>query len=414
MMHDTRYMMQGRGFKSRASGIVHCVSGILCLCVCINLLLFSFSLASDSVSEPIEVKGIRQWTSKGYTRVVVDLSAPADFIKNRISNPDRLYFDLKNSRISKEINTTLPVGDGILKTVRAGQFNQDTVRVVLDLEEIKDFKAFILGEPAQLIIDVYGKKPVKTKDISLSMKTVVLDPGHGGHDPGAVGPRGLYEKDVALDIALKLKKILSKKENLKVYLTRGKDIFIPLVERTAFANSKHADLFISIHANASPTRKARGIETYLLNWTNDEESMRVAARENAISLKKMKEETNKYRDEVEMILSDLKRDIKRDESLKLANYVQQSIVSTLDGRYSNINDLGVKSALFYVLFGAKMPSILAEVSFINNPIEERLLKKEAYRENIAKAIAKGIDTYIASAPQEQRIAGRQTSSDGRR
>ena len=361
--------------------------------------------ASEPVSEPVEVKEIRQLSSKGYTRVVIELSTPVEFSSKRISNPDRLYFDLKNSRISKEINTTLPVGDGILKTVRAGQFSKDTVRVVLDLEEIKDFKAFIIGDPAKLIIDVYGRKPVKTQDAASNVTTIVLDPGHGGHDPGAVGLKGLYEKDVVLDIALKLKKIISKRKDIRVFLTRETDVFIRLEDRTAFANSKHADLFVSIHANASPNRKARGIETYLLNWTDDDEAMRVAARENAISLRKMREQMNKYKSDVDVMLSDLKRDLKRDESIKLANYVQKSIVSTLDEKYNNVSDHGVKNALFYVLVGAQMPSVLVETSFISNPIEEKLFKKEAYREYIAKAIAKGVDTYIAAIPPDQKIAG---------
>ncbi|MBI4691019.1 MAG: N-acetylmuramoyl-L-alanine amidase [Nitrospirae bacterium] len=359
-------------------------------------------------SEPVEVKDIRQWSSKGYTRIVVDLSGGVEFSSKRISDPDRLYFDLINARISKEINTVLPVGDGILKTVRAGQFDKDTVRVVLDLEEIKDFKAFILGEPAQLIIDVYGKAPVKTRDAICDTAAIVLDPGHGGHDSGAVGPKGLKEKDVVLDIALKLKKILSKKKNIKVFLTREKDVFIPLVERTAFANSRHADLFVSIHANADTDRRARGMETYLLNWTDEEEAIKVAARENQISIKSMKSHMNKYKNELDMILADLQRGYKREESLKLANYVQTSVINSLDERYGNIQDRGVKSALFFVLFGAKMSSVLVETSFISNPIEERLLKKDTYRENIAKAIAKGIDTYMDAVPTEQKIAGRRS------
>lgn len=381
------------------------LSIIFITAVFLSFLFPLYLRASEPVSEPVEVKEIRQLSSKGYTRVVIELSTPVEFSSKRISNPDRLYFDLKNSRISKEINTTLPVGDGILKTVRAGQFSKDTVRVVLDLEEIKDFKAFIIGDPAKLIIDVYGRKPVKTQDAASNVTTIVLDPGHGGHDPGAVGPKGLYEKDVVLDIALKLKKILSKKKDINVFITRETDVFIRLEDRTAFANSKHADLFISIHANASPARKARGIETYLLNWTDDDEAMRVAARENAISLRKMKEQMNKYKSDVDVMLSDLKRDLKRDESIKLANYVQKSIVSSLDEKYSNINDHGVKNALFYVLVGAQMPSVLVETSFISNPIEEKLLKKEAYREYIAKAIAKGVDTYVASIPLDQKMAG---------
>jgi len=378
---------------------------------CIVLLFYLLFLPVIGSSEDrIEVLDLKHWTSKGYTRVVVDLSAPVEFSKNRISNPDRLYFDLKNSRISKEIKTTLPVGDGILKTVRAGQFNQDTVRVVLDLEEIKEFKVFVLEDPAKLVIDVYGhEKAANTHDLASAVKTIVLDPGHGGHDPGAVGPNGLYEKDVVLDIALKLRTILSENKNFKILMTRDKDMFIPLVERTAFANSKNADLFISIHVNASPKKTARGVETYLLNWTNDEESIRVAARENAISLKKMKEQMKKYKSDVDIMLSDLRRDLKRDESIKLANYVQGSIVSTLGENYNDIKNLGVKNALFYVLFGARMPSVLAEVSFISNPAEENLLSKEAYRDYIAQAIADGIDTYMAAAPKMQKMAGRQSS-----
>ena len=370
-----------------------------------------FSSKNAHASDPVDVKDIRQWSSKGYTRVAVDLSAPVEFSNKRISNPDRLYIDLKNTKISKEINTTLPVGDGILKTVRAGQFNQDTVRVVLDLEEIKDFEVFMLDDPARLIIDVYGhKKTAKTKEIVPALTTIVLDPGHGGHDPGAVGPNGLYEKDVVLDIALKLKKVLSENQAFKVFLTREKDIFIPLEERTAFANSKNADLFISIHANASTNRSARGIETYLLNWTNDEEAIRVAARENAISIKKMKAQMNKFKSEVSVILGDLMRDNKRDESIKLANYIQNSIISELGEKYSEVRNHGVKNALFYVLFGAKMPSVLAEVSFISNPAEEKLLSKEDYKTHIAKAMADGVNTYAAAMPSEQKVAGLKKSA----
>lgn len=401
MREDAKYRMQ----DIHASCIAHRV-----LCILLFFLIILSPVISSSENR-IEVLDLKHWTSKGYTRVVVDLSAPAEFSKNRIANPDRLYFDLKNSRISKEIKTTLPVGDGILKTVRAGQFNQDTVRVVLDLEEIKEFKVFILDDPAKFVIDVYGhEKAANTHDLASAVKTIVLDPGHGGHDPGAVGPNGLYEKDIVLDIALKVRTILSKNKKFKILLTRDKDVFIPLVERTAFANSKNADLFISIHVNASPKKTARGIETYLLNWSNDEESIRVAARENAISLKKMKEQMKKYKSDVDVMLSDLRRDLKRDESIKLANYVQGSIVSTLGENYNGIKNLGVKNALFYVLFGARMPSVLAEVSFISNPAEENLLSKESYREYIAQAIADGIDTYASGVPQMQKMAGRHISA----
>lgn len=367
-----------------------------------------------SADQFVKVKDIRQWSHEGYTRVVIDLTDAVEFFQKRLSEPDRLYFDLKNSKIAKDITTNLPVGDGILKTVRAGQFDKETVRVVLDLQEIRDFYAFVLEDPAKLVIDVYGKKkPSKapqaiTPNIKpfKSVVTLVIDPGHGGHDPGAVGPKGLYEKDVVLDIALKLKKILSKNPDYKIYLTRDRDIFIPLDERTAFANGKGADLFVSIHANASLRRAARGIETYLLNWTDNEEAIKVAARENNISLKSMKKYMDRYKKEsyVPRMLNDLDRDRKRDKSVKLAGYVQKTIVSTLDHKYSNIKDLGVKNALFYVLMGAEMPSILAEVSFISNPVEEQLLRKEAYREYIAEALAQGIESYLSAVPSEQKFA----------
>jgi N-acetylmuramoyl-L-alanine amidase len=368
------------------------------------LILF-FLATSSPASEKIDVKGIRYWSSPGYTRVVIDLSSPAEFSTNRLSNPDRVYFDLKNSRLKKEIKTTLPVGDGLLRAVRAGQFDARTVRVVLDLEKIKDFHSFILDDPTRLVIDVNGAEIAKKPETPVVRRRVVIDPGNGGHDPGAVGPSGLYEKNVVLDIALKLKKILLADQFNEVFLTRETDRFISLEERTAMANRKNADFFVSIHANANLVRRVKGIETYLLNWTNDDEAMRVAARENKISLKKMRE-MHRQMDTLGMILNDLSRDSKRNDSIKLANYIQQSMVTTLNNEssYKSI-DLGVKQALFYVLFGARMPSVLVEVSFISNPQEEQLLSDESYRLQIAKAIAKGLNTYTDSAPAEQKVAG---------
>jgi len=182
--------------------------------------------------------------------------------------------------------------------------------------------------------------------------------------------------------------------NVEVILTRESDIFIPLDERTAIANMKEADLFVSIHANASPNPNARGIETYFLNYTNDEEATRVAARENAISLKRQKEIQKKFQTDLEKTLGDLERDNKRDESLRFAHMVQNSMIESLHLAY-NINNLGVKQALFYVLVGAKMPSILAEVSFISNHEEERRLSGDIYRQKIAEALLSGIKNYLS-------------------
>lgn len=348
------------------------------------------------------VKDIRYWSSPAQTRVVVDLSKPVDYKANRLSKPDRLYFDLSGALIPSEIKKNLPVEDGILRSIRAGQFNNETVRVVLDLEKMESYNVFFFDDPARLIIDINAKKT----DLILTKRVIVIDPGHGGHDPGAVGPTGLQEKDVVLDIALKLRNILSRDSSLDVHMTRDKDIFIPLEERTAIARKKEADLFVSIHANASPNRAARGVETYLLNWTNDEEAIRVAARENYISMKRMKEKMAAYRNDVERILNDLSRDYKREESLKLAHLVQNSITSDIGREYKRKINLGVKQALFYVLVGASMPSILAEVSFISNPEEEKLLSKEDYRSTIANSIASGIRTYLSSQSPVQKVAGK--------
>jgi N-acetylmuramoyl-L-alanine amidase len=367
-------------------------------------ILFFLLSTSSIASEKIDVKNIRYWSSPDYTRVVIDLSGHVEFSKNCLSDPDRIYFDLKNTRLSKEIKTAFPVGDGMLKTVRAGQFGPDTVRIVLDLEMIKDCNTFFLDNPARLVIDIQGTESIKKPEVTLSKRRIVIDAGHGGHDPGAVGPSGICEKDVVLDIALKLKEILLKDPSNEVFLTRETDVFIPLEERTAIANKKNADLFVSIHANASPSRRATGIETYLLNWTNDEEAMTVAARENAISLRKMKE-INRQMDVLEMIKNDLMRENKRDESIRLAHYIQKSLISTVN-RQGNTHkkiDLGVKQALFYVLFGAKMPSVLVEVSFISNPGEERLLSRDSYRMQLAKAISNGLNIYMMSTPVTQKV-----------
>ena len=371
--------------------------------------LFSLSPNLSHSSEIADVTDISYWSYPDYTRVVVTLSDRAEYSKKRLANPDRLYFDIKGSAIRKELKTNLPIGNGMLKSVRAAQFNEQTVRVVLDLEKIKDYKMITLEDPVRIIIDVYG---ISAQPLVSSKKRIVIDPGHGGHDPGAIGPKKLCEKDVVLDIALKLRKILSKDPALEVFLTRDKDVFIPLVERTAIANSKNADLFVSVHANASPNRDAKGIETYFLNWSDDMESMKVAARENQISIKKMKEMKNET-DFLDVELASLKRDHKRDESNKLANYVQLSMVNGLTDKFPRVVDLKVKWAMFYVLFGARMPSVLAEVSFISNPLEEKLLSKDAYREEIAKSIASGIAKYTSVSPDTQTIANVRKTVDSK-
>ncbi len=366
-------------------------------------LLCVFFLSGSEASKHISVKGIRYSTYKSHTRVVLDMDGAVEYTQNRIAQPDRLYFDLSNCSVSKRAKAPLAINDGTLKMVRISQFNKNNVRLVLELDRMDKFSSFMLEHPNRLVIDVYNpgqpvstikpgkgikKKPVR-KNFN-KIRTVVIDPGHGGKDPGAVGPGGLQEKDITLYVAKKLGKIIRKKHNVDIIYTRNRDVFVPLNDRTEIANSKKADLFISIHVNASKKRSARGIETYFLNWTNNREAMRVAARENKITVKKMK----KVQDGLQMILQDLARNNKREESMRLAHSVQSAMVNTLKTKYSKIEDLGVKYALFYVLVGAEMPSILVEVSFISNRAEEKRLARTTYRNKIAEAIAKGINSYI--------------------
>ncbi len=362
------------------------------------IIIVLFTAYSDAASL-ISVNGFRSTSHKSHTRIVVDLNSTVEFAPHRIANPDRFYFDLKNCMLLKQTNNTLSIGDGIVNKARIAQFDKKTVRVVLDLQQSESYYAFLEESPHRLIIDVYagkndlGKAKEETtaeQDVKIIRK-IVIDAGHGGDDPGAIGPNGLQEKDIVLSVSRKLGGILENQDGIKVIYTRNGDVFIPLNERTEIANNQKADLFISVHANASPRKAARGVETYFLNWTNDAEAMKVAARENKITLKKME----KLQGDLQIILDDLLRKNKNEESMKLASSVQSSIVTTLRDNYSGIEDLGVKFALFYVLVGAEMPSILAEISFISNREEEKRLSDDSYRDKIAEALAIGINSYIS-------------------
>ncbi len=377
------------------------------------ILIFIYS-SLCSASNTAIVEGIRFSNYKNHTRVVIDLKGGSAFNSNRLKSPERLYFDLKGSKLSKNTKPSLDVSNGIIKKIRTGQFKKNIVRVTLDLEGHSMYSAFVLESPDRLVIDVYKPKktgPSKSKTTRKERKkieapadaekperkqeykrieTIVIDAGHGGKDPGAIGQKGLKEKDVVLDVAMKLGRLLEERHGIKVIYTRQNDTFIPLNDRTDIANSKGADLFISIHANANKKRSARGIETYILNWTNDDESIKVAARENNISISKMK----LLRGSLQMILDDLARSHKKKESVRLARTMQDSMVHRLKDRYRNTKDLGVKQALFYVLLGAEMPSALVEISFISNIEEERLLSSKSYRKMISEGIAKGIGSYI--------------------
>jgi N-acetylmuramoyl-L-alanine amidase len=221
--------------------------------------------------------------------------------------------------------------------------------------------------------------------LGLKIGRIVVDAGHGGHDTGTIGPNGLLEKDLVLDVALRLGKLLENRLGADVVYTRDDDTFIPLETRTAIANQQQADLFISVHANSSRDQSARGVETYYLNFTSSRDALEVAARENAVSEKSIHE------------LQDLVKKIalkeKIEESREFALDVQTSMHGVLAAKTPAIRDRGVKKAPFIVLIGANMPSILAEISFISNPTDEKKLQTPDYRQKIADSLYKGIAKY---------------------
>lgn len=397
--------------------------------------------APRSPKHPGTVTNVRYWSGGAYTRIVIDLDKPLKFQGYELKNPDRLVFDILNSRISDSVERDpLPVNDGILKQVRTSQYTPDTVRVVLDLASLKSSAAFPLHEPERLVIDVTGNAaddepeggagaaapqakpepemptlppqhtaspPVArpnadpklslSRQLGLKVKTIAIDAGHGGKDPGAMGRSGLKEKTITLDVAKRLAVLVKERLGCEVVMTRDRDVFIELEQRPFIAKSKRADLFVSIHVNANRKRKARGIETYIQSLrASDRDAMATAAFENATSTKTLSQLGN----ELDRILKDLRTDDKQEESLQLAHAVQASLVGNVKPVKGHVVNLGVKRAFFYVLINTEMPSILAEVGFISNPDEEKMLKKEAYRQDIAEALFEGVKKYVESRGQQ--------------
>jgi len=387
-----------------------------------------------AASRPLAVlNDMRHWSNPDYTRISIELNHDVtwevhDLVKGAPDQPGRVYIDINRCRLGKTARD-ITIGDGLLKGARVGQYQKDVVRVVLDTVNIKDFKVFPLSNPARLIIDVRGErrseiarleesltarveplvdkkaapaqgtattppilaaarpKPAK-KPVITKIRRIVIDAGHGGHDPGAVGPSGLQEKDVVLDIALKLRELVREELGLDVVMTRSTDVFIPLEERTAIANKVNADLFVSVHANAAANRNASGIETYYLNLAKTEKSAQLAAKENGTSLEKVSV--------LQAILFDLMANYKLNDSAHLAEDIQKALYKKVRSKYGDVKNLGVKQGPFYVLVGASMPSILVEVAFLSNSQDEARLKKQSYLELNAEGIMEGIRTYISS------------------
>lgn len=343
-------------------------------------------------SDKVKMKDVRYWSQPKYTRIVLDLEALIKFGKTVSLPEDNVTLNLHNIVIEEDLKKKIEsINDSIIKGVLVSGGGSDSATISFKIDGLKKFKVFPLSAPPRLVIDLFGKDTEKSiaaqplAQSSSKIETIVIDPGHGGKDPGAIGNSGLTEKEVVLDIGLKLKEMLINKMGKRVIMTRENDVFIPLDERSRLANGNRGELFVSIHANSSPRRHTRGIEVYLLGASSDKRALATAARENFTS-----EEDVNY---LQIILDDLAKDFTTEKSLEFAHLTMKSFSGVLKKRY-NMVKLGVKRAPFYVLIHTDMPSILAEVSFISNPYEEGLLRRDNYRQKIAEALFEGIKDYI--------------------
>ena len=532
--------------------------------------------------------GVRHWSTPDYTRIAIDVEKEVKFGSQRLANPDRIYFDLRDTKLASTlVGKTFDVDDGFLKKIRAAEFQPGRTRIVLEVDELASYDAFLLPNPYRLIIDIHGKqkrstmlaresvdsavasavaessadsrpeqisehdiaaKPAEVKQqrashgdgtrvvelkteepgsgsdgkgeaakppdsatrvgvvkttvavpgsarripktivtaddevpttvatlepdklrpevtpaqrgaiteekteenktpakpasrhrkgrksgstanaaadtadlqahearptaagdrsliraLGLKIGKIVIDAGHGGHDTGTIGPNGLLEKDLVLDVAKRLGRLLESRLGAEVIYTRQDDTFIPLETRTAIANRERADLFISIHANSSRDEDARGVETYYLNFTSSPEALEVAARENAVS------ETSIH--ELQDLVKKIALKEKIEESREFATDVQESLYGGLSLSNAGVRNRGIKKAPFIVLIGANMPSILAEISFVSNPLDERKLETAEHRQRIAESLYRGVSKYV-NGLSGVKVASKGLKSDG--
>jgi N-acetylmuramoyl-L-alanine amidase len=419
-----------------------------------------------SIAGPASVQNIRYWSTHDYTRVIIDMDSDARYRKDRLTNPDRIFFDISNAKLSKDLlNRTINVGDDYLKQVRTAPYSSHIVRVVFEVSEGIDYSISELHNPFRIVVDLRGSqsrktlaslfqastprpdealstpaskqvsvegKPVNamtdtrpalpgksnsaasassliartpkaapptsrgdrtlTRVLGLKIGRIVIDPGHGGHDQGTIGPGGLPEKNLVLSLAHILKTMLEEKLGAEVFLTRDDDTFIPLEDRTAFANQHHADLLISIHANSSRIPSISGVETYYLDFAKTDAEREIAARENATSEKNIRD--------LEDLIKKIAKADKSAESRELASMIQQKLYTGARKLIPSTHNRGVRRAPFVVLIGANMPSVLAEVAFISNPKDEKLLDKKANQEALAKALFAGIERYVNALGSE--------------
>ncbi len=359
-------------------------------------------------------------TQRGIARLVLDLAGTGEhFTTTRLENPDRLIIEVRASAPQVARRTpavvlpaipepapppnigtivTAPVGiDIVLFSASAHSIPPPPLRrrtptpIVLASARTPDI-ANSHPVPARRPASQSARESM-TRVLGLKIRRVVIDAGHGGHDTGSIGPTGLMEKDVVLDIAERVGALVAKRLGADVVYTRSDDVFVPLRERTAIANDKQADLFLSIHANSSDAHSAAGVETYYLSFTDSRPDLAVAARENASS------DSGVF--ELQDMLHKIALQDKVEESREFANRIQRTLYPVSLRSNSRARDRGVRKAPFVVLIGATMPSVLAEIGFISNPHDEALMRRVQYRQHIAEALYKGLASYANSLSHMQ-------------
>jgi N-acetylmuramoyl-L-alanine amidase len=339
------------------------------------------------------VTDLRVWEHAGFTRVVVELSRKASYEAHVLSNPPRLYVDIGEVWLDNPYREPRKLnGSGPVRQIRGGQNTLRKARLVVELDRAgRDHRTFHLKDPFRIVTDIYGVRapgqppPSAARSFDARpMRRVVIDPGHGGKDPGAIRGRNLREKDIVLRVARALRERL-RGEGLEVLLTRESDRYLTLEERTEFANRKGADLFVSIHANASRKRSSNGVETYLLDTRYDRQTARVAARENGTTVEAL--------DDLQKILASLRLGYNERFAARLAFHLHRSLVRRLKESYRGTLDLGVKRGPFLVLFAAQMPAVLAEIGFMSNRAEANRMSTKPFARVAADGIAKGILAY---------------------
>jgi N-acetylmuramoyl-L-alanine amidase len=356
------------------------------------------------------VESIHHTSVAEYTRIVITLSGETPHQLTAVPGnpmrhlPARIAVDFVPAQIGAGVAARLVTQDGLLRQVRTGQFSPTTARVVLELERFEDYKTFALHSPYRLVIDVKGnaqgkRAPVRPPDSTRRYK-IMLDPGHGGHDPGASGIGRIEEKALVLALSKLLAAKLQDRLPLEVTFTRAQDVYVPLEERTAQANAAQADLFVSIHANASTNLTLQGIETYYLNNTNDRATIRLAALENGL---RRPNGSERREASLSYVLSDLIQNGKAEDSIALAHFLQEGAVAKARGRYATVRNLGVKKGPFYVLMGAHMPCVLVEVGFITNPLEGSQLLSLPYHDALAEGLFEGIARFLRRRPSDSNL-----------